>query len=34
MVIKLIKGPLAISVSANDGWMDYAEGVFDDCPYD
>jgi len=28
------KGPLAISVQANDGWKDYKEGVFDGCPYD
>ena len=28
------KGPLAISVFANDHWMDYSEGVYDGCPYD
>ena len=28
------KGPLAISVAANEHWHDYVEGVFDNCPYD
>lgn len=27
-------GPLAISVAANQGWMDYEEGVFDGCNYE
>lgn len=27
------KGPLAISVYANQGWLDYDEGVFDGCRY-
>ena len=33
MTALINKGPLAISVSANEHWFDYAEGVFDGCPY-
>lgn len=27
------KGPLTVSVFANEGWLDYEEGVFNVCSY-
>jgi hypothetical protein len=27
------KGPLAVNVAANNGWMLYKSGVFNGCPY-